>query len=80
MNKQKAFAFIEILLVTAIVLGLCYYLFNAYLKNSAMDAKTKDILSEQGIDTTSYKATINSVRDKVQDITVKRMDELDSIK
>jgi len=80
MSKIKGFVFIEIILVTAILLFLSFYLLKGHFKNNTLDPQTRNALSEQGIDTANYGTTVNSVRDKVHDITTQRMNELDSIK
>ncbi|MCX5705844.1 MAG: prepilin-type N-terminal cleavage/methylation domain-containing protein [Candidatus Omnitrophica bacterium] len=73
MRKFKAgFGFIEILLVLAIIAFIAYKVFNVYFKKTSLDKETQKIISEQGIDTTSYKSTIDSTRDKLKDIQSNR--------
>jgi prepilin-type N-terminal cleavage/methylation domain-containing protein len=73
MRKGKAgFGFIEILLVMAIIAFIAYKVFNVYFKKSFLDKETQKFISEQGIDTTSYKSTIDSTRDKLKDIQSNR--------
>jgi len=61
-RSVKGFGFIGLILVLVL---LCF-LFYLMQKNNAMtipvDKETKKQLSAQGIDTTSYDATINSVK------------------
>jgi len=78
--SAQGFAFLELLLVLAIILFLCYRLLNLYFKKTSVDKETKQILSDQGIDTTTYKSTTESVRTKIQDITKQHLKELDNIK
>ena len=69
MRKVKAgFGFIEILLVLVIIAFIAFKVFNVYFKKTSLDKETQKILSEQGIDTKSYKSTIDSTRDKLKDI------------
>ena len=77
---KSGFVFLELVLVLAIILFLCYRLLNMYFKKPSLDKETKKVLTEQGIDTTSYKATLDSTREKVEDITKQRMNTLDDIK
>ncbi len=73
MRKVKAgFGFIEILLALAIIAFIAYKVFNVYFKKTSLDKDTQKIISEQGIDTTSSKSTIDSTRDKLKDIQSNR--------
>lgn len=73
MRKVKAgFGFIEILLALAIIAFIAYKVFNVYFKKTSLDKDTQKIISEQGIDTTSYKSTIDSTRDKLKEIQSNR--------
>jgi len=76
MNIRRGFAFIEIIIVTAIILFLAYKLLNSYFKQPLVDKETQKALSEQGISTTNYKAMTESVRDKLQNIMDNRTEQL----
>ena len=80
MRKFKTgFMFIELLLVIAIIMFIAFKVFNVYFKKPVLNKETEKVISEQGIDTTSYKSTINSTRDKIEDIQNKHFDELNKI-
>lgn len=78
-SVNKGFAFLEILLVLAIILFLGSKLLNQYLNKPVVDKQTRELLTSQGIDTSSYKATTDSFRAKVNDITKQHLKELDDI-
>jgi hypothetical protein len=63
-------------LVLAIIAFIAYEVFNVYFKKTSVDKETQKIISEQGIDTTSYKSTIDSTREKLKEIQNKHIDEL----
>jgi uncharacterized membrane protein YhiD involved in acid resistance len=77
---KQGFGFLEIILVMAVILFLSYRLLNQYFKKPLVDKETQELLSSQGIDTSSYKATTDSVRQKIQDITQQHLKQLDDIK
>ncbi len=72
--------FIELLLALAIIMFIAFKVFNVYFKKPSLDKETQRFISEQGIDTTSHKSTIDSTRDKLEDIQTKHIDELNKIK
>ncbi len=78
---KNGFAFIELLLVIAIILFLFYKVINLYFKKTpTINKETEKALSEQGIDTTNYKSIVGSTREKIQDIQTQRIKELENIK
>jgi len=80
MRKIKTgFMFIELLLVLAITMFIAFKVFKLYFKNPSLNKETQRVISEQGIDTTSYKSTIDSTRDKLEDIQNKHFDEMNKI-
>lgn len=79
-NQAHGFSFIEIIIVLAIILFLGYKLLNLYFKQPALDMQTQKALVEQGIDTTNYQTTANTVRSKIQDIQKQHFDQLNAIK
>lgn len=85
MNKNSggALSLLELVLVLAIISFFAYKALNAYFKKPAMDLESDKVLTQQGIDTSSYSSTVNSARRQVQDINkrlLKRTDALDAIK
>ena len=76
---KSGFAFLELLLASAIIMFIAYLAFKAYFKKTPLDKETQKAVSEQGIDTTSYKSTIDSTRNKVEDIQNKHFDELNKL-
>ena len=80
MRKIKAgFMFLEILLVLAIIMFIAFKVFKLYFKNPPLDKETQRVITEQGINTTTYKSIINSTKDKLEDIQNKHIDELNKI-
>jgi uncharacterized protein YneF (UPF0154 family) len=80
MSRLKAgFMFIELLLVLAIIMFLAFKVFKLYFKNPPLNPETQRVISEQGINTATYKSIINSTRDKLEDIQNKHFDELNKI-
>jgi uncharacterized protein YneF (UPF0154 family) len=71
--------FIELLLVLAITMFIAFKVFKLYFKNPSPNKETQKVIAEQGIDTTSYKSTIDSTRDKLKEIQKKHFAELNKI-
>jgi hypothetical protein len=78
-SNKKGFAFIEILLALGIVLFLYYFLAKVYMASSAGDKNTKKILTEQGIDTSGGKSTLQAVTDKIHDLNEKELERAKQI-
>ena len=80
MRKIKTgFMFIELLLVLAITMFIAFKVFKLYFKQPALNQETQRVISESGIDTISYKSTIDSTKNKLQDIRDKHFDELNKL-
>ena len=79
-NFKKGFAFIETLIVLTIILFLVYKLLNFYFKQPSINPETNKALIEQGIDTTNYKTTADTVRNKIENIQKQHIDQLMDIK
>ncbi len=79
-KRKTGFMFIELLLVLAIIMFLAFKVFKLYFKKSSLNKETQQVISEQGIDTTSPKSIIDSTRNKLKDIQNQRADESDKIK
>ena len=71
---------IELLLVLAIIMFIAFKVLNFYFKKPSLNKETQRVISEQGIDTTSYKSITDSTRNKLEDIQNQHMDELNNIK
>ncbi|MFC1708558.1 hypothetical protein ACFL2J_00665 [Candidatus Omnitrophota bacterium] len=71
---KRGFVLLELLLFAAIVFSLCYYAIKAYLKSSPVDKKTQEILSEQGVDTSSHKAVLDSTKSRINDLNNQILD------
>ena len=74
-KTDDGFAFIELLVVLAIIAFIAFKLLNAYYKKPAIDKGTQKVLSEQGIDTTRPGSIVDSVKKKLQKIKDDRQDE-----
>lgn len=77
---QAGFMFLELLLVLVIIMFIAFKVFESYSKKPVLNKETEKVMSEQGIDTTSYKSIIDSTKSKLEDIQNRRVDQLDTIK
>ncbi len=66
---------LELILVLVIILLLFKQALNSYFKKPYFDKKTEQALSEQGIDTTNYKAILDSTKEKIKNIDKQLMDQ-----
>lgn len=71
---------IEIILVLAIICFIIYKTVDYYFKKPKIGKETEKLLLEQGIDTTSYKATVDTVRSKIEGIQEEHLDKLMEMK
>lgn len=78
-SSKKGFAFIEILLALGIVLFLYYFFAKAHMAGPVGDKNTKKILTEQGIDTSADKSTLQAVTDKIHDLNKKELERAKQI-
>ena len=76
---KTGFMFIELLLVLAIIMFIAFKVFKLYFKKPSFNKETQRAISEQGIDTASYKSIIDSTKRKLQDIQGQHMEELRNI-
>jgi uncharacterized protein YpmS len=76
---KAGFMFLELLLAAIVVMFLAFAVFKLYFKQPQINQETQKVVAEQGIDTTSYKSTVESVRSRVEDIQNKHFEELDKI-
>lgn len=81
MKKIKTgFMLIELLVALAIIMFIVFKVLSPHFIKPSLDKETQKVISEQGIDTTSYKSTIDSTRNKLRDIQKQHDDELNQIK
>jgi len=67
MTKKQGFAFLEILIVAAII-AFVFYMITSSKKKSGFNQEEKKTLSLESIDTTSYTSTLNTTRQKIKEI------------
>jgi len=79
MKTRPGFMFLELLLVILIAVFVIFKGFKLYSKNPFLNKEAKQAIAESGIDTTSYKTTIDSTVGKLQDIQNKHFEELDKL-
>ena len=80
-KQQRGFSLISLLI--GVVLIVLLYLYLPKIMSIALDPKTKKVLKEQGIDTSSYKDMIDSAKkttEKVEKIMEERKRILEEIK
>ena len=70
---------IELLVVLAIIMFIASKVLKSYFTQPSLDKETQKVITEQGIDTTSYQSLIGSSKKKLQDIQDQHMKELDNI-
>jgi len=73
---NAGFMFIELLLVLVIIMFAVFKVSKLYFKQPSLNQETQRVILESGIDNTSYKSTIDSTRNMVEDIQNKHFDEL----
>jgi type II secretory pathway pseudopilin PulG len=78
-NNKGFIGLLEILITTAIIGVLMYFMLKHYSGAPAIDKETKKAMSEQGIDSTNYKTIIDTARTSVQAIQEKEAQRLDEI-
>lgn len=71
---KRGFALLELLLVAAIIMSLCYFTLKVYFKSSPVDKSTQKALLEQGIDASSRRAVLESTRSRIKDINKQVLD------
>lgn len=79
-RAREGLALIEMILVLAIIFFIIYKTVDYYVKKPKLDRETESRLLEQGIDTSSYKATVDTVRSKIEGIQKERLDNLMEMK
>ncbi|MCK4809615.1 MAG: hypothetical protein KAS99_01585 [Candidatus Omnitrophica bacterium] len=81
---KKAFASLIGLILSLIIVAILFcILLNNYLRETPMDKETEESLSQERIDTTSYKTIVDSTREKMEDANQKlleRAKELENLR
>lgn len=80
--SRRAFAFLELLIVAAIVGVVVYSMLKMYYKKPMVDKETAQALKEQNIDTATYKTTVTGVQDKlaaIQEQSDRQMEEVQKL-
>ena len=70
----NGFAYIELLVVLVIIAFIFIKVLNNYYKKPSIDKETQKVVSEQGIDTTSYSSIVGSVKNTLQRVKDKQAD------
>lgn len=82
-NRRKeysnSFAFLELIIVLAIILVIFSLMSKMFLKKSTINKETEKALSGQGIDTSNYNTIVDSTKNKLGDIQSKHSADLESI-
>lgn len=81
-RDKKGGSFIELLLAVGIVIFLYYIAMKIYIKKPPLNKDTQKVLTEQGIDASGGKSTLESVTDKISEINKKQLEhakELDGL-
>ncbi|MDD5730215.1 MAG: hypothetical protein PHN57_03695 [Candidatus Omnitrophica bacterium] len=79
----SVFTLLEILLVLVIVSIVARKVFTTYLKKPSLDKNAENFVHEQGINTSSHKAVLESTKEKIRDINKqleKQNQEMDELK
>jgi hypothetical protein len=66
--KRTSFTLLGLILAMAIIFILSYMILNIYFKIPILNKNLEKSLSEQGIDTSSHKAMIDTTRGRIQDL------------
>ena len=76
-KASNGFAYIELLVVLAIIAFIAIKLLNNYYKKPSIDKETQKVVSEQGIDTTSYGSIVGGVKNTLQNAKNKQADRVE---
>ncbi|MBM3253868.1 MAG: hypothetical protein FJZ16_06430 [Candidatus Omnitrophica bacterium] len=71
---KKGASFIELLLALGIVIFLYYLATKLYIKKPSLDKNTQKALTEQGVDISSGKSTLENITDKISEINKKQLE------
>ena len=76
-KANNGFAYIELLVVLAIIAFIAIKLLNNYYKKPSIDKETQKVVSEQGIDTASPRSIVDSVKNTLQNAKNKQADRVE---
>lgn len=62
------FTLLGLLLAIVIIFILCYIALRVYFKKPPLDKESEKLLSEQGIETSSYQAILDNARKKIKEV------------
>ena len=77
--KGVFLSILGLILSLAIILIFSYMILNSYFKSPVLNKEAEKSLSEQGIDTSSHKAILDSTKERVQDINKQILDRAEAI-
>ena len=75
-SKRRAFMLLEMIFALIIILFLCYIVLKFYITKPIINNKTQNILSKEGVDSSSPRAIIDSTRGKIEEINKKTLDRV----
>jgi type II secretory pathway pseudopilin PulG len=78
-NNHGFLGLLELLAVLAIIGILAYFMLKRFTAGPVMDKNTQQTMSEQGIDTTTYRSVVDTTRSTLNDMTAKQQQQLDQI-
>ena len=78
-RANNGFAYIELLVVLVIIAFIAIWMLNNYYKKPSIDKETQKVVSEQGIDTTSYSSIVGSVKNTLQNAKDSHSEDSDKI-
>ena len=79
--RQPGFALVELILVSMVILFLLYTLVKVHFKEPVVNKETAEVLRQEGINTTSHKSTVESMREKIRQVErqdAQRVDEIEN--
>jgi len=76
---KRGFGLLELLLALVAIMFLYFLALKPYFKKLAPDTTSKEMLSSQGIDTSSYKTVLESTKNKLQEIDKQTMEREKSV-
>ena len=74
--NNKGLGVIELLIVLCIIGGMAYFWAQNYSKGPVVDEPTAQVLSQQGIDTTSYSGVVDSTKTMVKGLEQKQAEAI----
>jgi peptidoglycan hydrolase CwlO-like protein len=77
MNKKGFFALLGVLAALVIIFILCYIVYSK--KTPFINKSTQKVLTEEGIDTSNYQATIDSTKKKIEEINKQYEEQLNNL-